>query len=342
MSLLEKMLNAGSIKGVPLADSILFNEKDITQTSIPIINLAFSGDLLGGISSGLTLICGPSKHFKSNLGLVCVKAYMKKHPDAVCLFYDSEFGITNAYIKANGIDSSRVIHIPIENLEQMKFDVAKRLDEIERGEKVIIFVDSLGNLASKKEAEDALNEKSAQDMTRAKVIKSIFRIITPHLTIKDIPCIVINHIYMDMGLFPKAIVSGGSGPYLSSDNIFIIGRSQDKDSEGTINGYNFTINIEKSRYVKEKSKFEFEVNYEKGIYKFSGLLDLAVESGHLLKPKKGFYQIPGEEKMCRESALTKDFYIPLLKNQEFQNFVKEKYQLASYDMMQDDDEEDEG
>ena len=210
MSLLERMKKAGSIKNSEiLSKSVFFNEKDQVPTQIPIINVALSGQFTGGLTPGLTFLAGPSKHFKSLLGLMMIEAYMKKYEDAVCLFYDSEFGITPEYIAANGIDTSRVIHIPIEHLEQLKFDIAKRLEEINRGDKVIIFVDSVGNLASKKEVEDALEEKSVADMTRARVMKSLWRIVTPHLTTKDIPCIAINHTYQTMELYSKAVMSGG-------------------------------------------------------------------------------------------------------------------------------------
>ena len=133
----------------------------------------------------------------------------RSYKDSICLFYDSEFGITPEYIEANGIDTNRVLHIPIEHLEQLKFDISKRLEEISRGDKVIIFVDSVGNLASKKEVEDALDEKSVADMSRARVMKSLWRIVTPHLTTKDIPCIAVNHTYKEMSMYPKDIMSGG-------------------------------------------------------------------------------------------------------------------------------------
>jgi hypothetical protein len=47
------------------------------------------------------------------------------------------------------------------------------------------------------------------DMSRAKALKGLFRMATPYLTMKDIPMLAINHTYQEMGLFPKAIVSGG-------------------------------------------------------------------------------------------------------------------------------------
>jgi hypothetical protein len=80
-------------------------------------------------------------------------------------------------------------------------------------------------------------------------------------------------------LYPKAIVSGGTGVYLSADNIFILGRQQEKDGTEII-GYNFIINVEKSRYVREKSKIPVCVKFEGGLSLWSGLLDMALESGH--------------------------------------------------------------
>lgn len=209
-SLLDRLKSAGSIKMANvLSKSDFFAEKDQTTTPFPILNIALSGKIDGGLTSGLTILAGPSKHYKSLAGLVLVQAYMQKYKDAICLLYDSEFGITPEYIRANGIDTDRVLHIPIEHIEQLKFDISKRLEEVKRGDKVIIFMDSIGNLASKKEVEDALEEKSAADMTRAKQLKSLFRIITPHFTTKDIPCVVVNHTYMEQNLYPKAIMSGG-------------------------------------------------------------------------------------------------------------------------------------
>lgn len=329
-SLLERISKVGSIKAEPLSESFLFNKKDSIPTDIPILNVAYSGNFDGGIVSGLTLIAGPSKHFKSMLGLMSVAAYMKKYPDAICLFYDSEFGITPEYLLANGIDATRVLHIPLEHIEQLKFDVVKRLEEIKRGDKVIIFIDSIGNLASKKEVEDASDGKSVADMTRAKSLKSLFRIMTPHLTIKDISCIAINHVYQEQGLFPKAIVSGGTGQIYSASTIWIIGRSQEKDGTSIV-GWTFTINVEKSRYTKEKSKLPFMVTYDGGINKWSGLLDLALESGHVVKPKNGWYQKKDDPEVNYrlKETNTEEFWKDILVDQSFRDFVKNKFQLGA-------------
>ena len=343
-ALLEKLKKNSTIKETNiLADSVLFSKKDMIPTKIPAINVALSGRLDGGLTPGLTVWAGPSKHFKTAFSLLMAKSYMDKYPDAALLFYDSEFGTPQSYFDSFGIDTSRVMHTPITDIEQIKFDVMQQMNELKRGDKVIIVVDSIGNLASKKEVEDALDGKSVGDMTRAKQLKSFFRMVTPHLTLKDIPMIVVNHIYMEQGMFPKAIVSGGTGIYYSAQNIYIVGRQQDKDGTDLI-GYNFIINVEKSRYVREKSKIPVTVSFDGGISTWSGLLDMAIESGHVVKPSNGWYSRVNtttgevEEKKFRiKDTDTKEFWLPVLGDPTFQEWIKQNYQIANGAIMSDDE-----
>ena len=344
MSLLDKIKKNSTIKDASiLSKSKFFNEKDMIPTGIPMVNVALSGRLDGGLTPGLTMWAGPSKHFKSAFSLLMAKSYMEKYEDAVLLFYDSEFGTPQSYFNTFSIDTERVLHTPITDIEQLKFDIMKQLETIERGERVMILVDSIGNLASKKEVEDALDQKSVADMSRAKQVKSLFRMVTPHLTLKDIPMVVVNHTYKEIGMFPKDIVGGGTGSYYSADNIFILGRQQEKD--GTeITGYNFIINVEKSRYVREKSKIPVTVYHDGGISRWSGLLDIALESGHVIKPSNGWYSKVDkdtgevEEKKYRlKDTDTKDFWMPVLMQKSFVEFVKNKYQVGASDILKDDD-----
>ena len=342
MSILDKIKKNSSIKdSAILSKSKFFTNKDMIPTAVPIINVALSGKLGGGLTPGLTMWAGPSKHFKTAFSLLMAKSYMDKYEDAALLFYDSEFGTPQSYFDSFGIDTDRVLHTPLTDIEQLKFDIMKQLTELERGEHLIIVIDSIGNLASKKEVEDALAEKSVADMSRAKQVKSLFRMVTPHLNIKDIPMIVVNHTYKEIGLFPKDIVGGGTGSYYSADNIFILGRQQEK--EGTeIVGYNFIINVEKSRYVKEKSKIPVSVSFDGGISKWSGLLDIALESKHVVKPTNGWYAKVNvetgeiEDKKYRiKDTDTKDFWTSILEDPTFVKFVEEKYSVTSGDIMQE-------
>lgn len=345
MSLIEKLMKNSTVKlTAPLMDSKVFGKKDMVQTTVPMVNVALSGRLDGGLLPGLTMLAGPSKHFKSAFALLMAAAYQKKYKDAVILFYDSEFGTPQAYFESFGIDMNRVIHTPITNVEELKFDIVKQLDGIEKKDNVIIVLDSIGNLASKKEVDDAMDGKGTADMSRAKQIKSLFRIVTPHLNLKDIPMIVVNHIYMTQEMYSKPVVSGGTGIYLSADNIWIIGRQQEKD--GTeIKGYHFIINIEKSRHVREKSKIPITVTHDGGIAKWSGLLDVAEEGGFLRKPKVGWYEAvnpaTGEilsDKMLRAKEIVNnsEFWNMIIDKTGFAEYVKEKYTVASGSIMHED------
>jgi len=339
MSLLDKLKKNSTIKdSAILSKSKFFTEKDMVPTDVPMINVALSGKLDGGIIPGLTMWAGPSKHFKTAFSLLMAKAYMDKYPEAVLLFYDSEFGTPVKYFETFQIDMDRVLHTPLTDIEQLKFDIMQQLQDVNRGDKLIIILDSIGNLASKKEVEDALEGKSVADMSRAKQVKSLFRMVTPHLNIKDIPMVVVNHTYMEIGMFPKAIVGGGTGSYYSADNIYILGRQQDKDGTEIV-GYHFIINVEKSRYVKEKSKIPISVSFDGGISKYSGLLDLAIESGHVVKPTNGWYakvdQKTGEigDKKRIADTSTPEFMEPILADVKFKEFVKQKYEIAYGNIM---------
>jgi RecA/RadA recombinase len=263
------------------------------------------------------------------------KSYLDKYEDAVVLFYDSEFGSPQSYFDSFGINTERVIHTPITDVEQLKHDSMAQLSSINRGDHIMVIVDSVGNLASKKEVEDALEGKSVADMSRAKQLKSLFRMVTPHLTIKDIPMVVVNHTYKEIGLYPKDVVSGGTGVYYSADNIFIIGRQQEKD--GTeLTGYNFIINVEKSRYVREKSKLPVEVSFDGGISKWSGLLDIALDGGFVTKPSNGWYAKAGEDKKYRlADTNNKEFWLPILTSKEFNSYVENKFKVSTSAIMQD-------
>lgn len=326
-----------------LAESKIFTDRDMIPTHIPMLNVALSGSLAGGFTPGLTALAGPSKHFKSGFALAFIKAYFNKYPDAIGLFYDSEFGTPQAYWKNFKIDTDRIVHAPITDIEQFKHDIMTQLGGISRDERVIIVVDSIGNLASRKETEDALEGKPVADMTRAKQLKSVFRMVTPHLVLKNIPMFIVNHTYKEQTLFPRDVMSGGTGPMLSSDTVWILGRQQEKDSTG-ITGYNFVINVEKSRFVKEKSKILINVDFDTGISQWSGLLAAAELSGHVKKIDKKYVTVNTEtgemsKPYPEKGTDTAEFWTPVLKDKTFHNWIENTYKLANHAMVQVQNEE---
>ena len=146
----------------------------------------------------------------------------------------------------------------------------------------------------------------------------------------------------------NGVVTHNTGGMYSAMQVFIIGKSQEKekiDGKDQLAGYNFTINIEKSRFVKEKSKFPFTVKFAGGINKWSGLLDLALESGHVIKPKNGWYQKVnmetgeiGEKSFREKDTNSGDFWDEIIEAPSFNKFVETKFLVSNSTLVSDEDD----
>lgn len=161
------------------------------------------------------------------------------------------------------------------------------------------------------------------------------------LPVYDISVDKVEHYVLDNG-----IISHNTGQTYSADNIWIIGRQQDKnDKTKTIEGYHFIINIEKSRYVIEKSKIPISVTYDAGINKWSGLLDLAVEANLLCQPAKGKYQRVDKDGEAfgpeyKEAAIiaNDEVWTAILEETAFKQYLIDKYKLSGNPLLSKEQE----
>jgi hypothetical protein len=71
-----------------------------------------------------------------------------------------------------------------------------------------------------------------------------------------------------------------------------------------------------------------------------------MESGHVIKPSNGWYSKVDvssgevEDKKYREKDTdSKEFWLPVLKQKSFQDFVENKYRVAASEIMQYEDDE---
>lgn len=303
----------------------LLNEKEQVSTEIPALNIALSGAVDGGFTAGITTLAGKSKSFKTLFALEMARGFLKEHPESALIFFDSEFGSPISYFESFGDDVDRIMHVPVTTVEELRTELSNQIDGLEREDKVIFIVDSIGNLASIKETDDAMEGANKVDMTRAKMLKSMFRIVTPKLVMKNIPMIAINHTYDTIEMFSKQVMGGGTGAMYASDTILFIGKQQEK--EGTeLKGWNFILNIEKSRYVREKEKIPVQVTYSGGIDRYSGIFDLALEFGIITSPTKGWYEYKGEKKRRKDLA-NPEMLKEICDLDKFRELVESKYKL---------------
>lgn len=310
----------------------------IARTNVPILNVMMGGDFDGGITAGITQVVGDSRTFKTNTCVEVAASFLESDPESIVIFFDCEFGGMKAFQNRCPDCLDRVIHVPFEDLEDLKFQLVKMLEDVKRGEKVMFFIDSISQVASKKEVQNALVSNEAADLTRAREMNSFFRIITPKLNLRNIPLFAINSFYEDTtSMYAEPIIKGGKQNFLSSDAIWFVTRSQDKDdTTKELLGWNFNYSMMKSRFCKEKAKMSIHVTYKEGIDPLSGLVELAKESGYLLMPSSGFYQfnsalIPGasdRKYRLKEIMSEPALFDPILNNPGFRDYVKKKYSLS--------------
>lgn len=326
-------------------NSEVYNVGDPISTYVPCLNIALSGELDGGIYPGVTMIAAPSKHFKSALALTMAKAYLDKYDDSMLLFYDSEFGTPPSYFESFGIDMNRVFHVPLKDVENLKADFMNQVEALDKNDHLIVILDSLGQLPSVKEINDSLKGNAETvDMTRAKQIKSFFRMINTRIVMKKIPIIVVNHVYSTLDMYSKPKQSGGSGGEYTPNSTIYISRSTEKDKTSKeVLGYTFKMSVEKSRFVKEGSVLPLQVSYNGGINKYSGLLELAIEAGFVDNSKQGWYakidQDTGEiQKSVRRNDTNSDeFWKDIINDKKFKKFVSEKFKMKSVKMLSDEE-----
>lgn len=282
-TLLSRLQKNSVVKPQLLKNSKYFDNGEVVPTSTPLLNLAMRGSFRkGGLTSGITMIAAPPKHFKTNFMLDLMKCFQDHFvdEDAVCILYDSEKGYSKDYFVKAGIDMERVDHRFITSVEELRTDMANLVTDVKEGDKVFIAIDSLGMLPSTKEITDALKASDSADMTRAKQIKSLIRIVMPHIALKDIYVVILNHSYKTMEMYAKDVATGGSGAQYAGHTLWFISKAQEKDGD-ELAGYRFTIKASLSRYVKEQSTFPITAIYGEGIKKYSGIFDLGVELGFI-------------------------------------------------------------
>lgn len=342
-TLAERLVKASKSKHTSILKKSVFYTEDRPKipTRIPLLNVAATGTIYGCVEPGVHTIAGPSKHFKTSYGLEMVKAYQDFYDDAICIYLDSEFGSPPAYLETFGLDTNRIIHIPVDTVECLKTETVNQLNEIQRGDHVIIFIDSAGGLGSEKEILDAESGDIKVDFTRAKELNSFYRIVIPKVNIKGVPCIVINHTYKTIEMFAKDKLKGGEGGIFASNTIWFIGKAQETAGTGAskeLLGFTFTINIDKSRCIREKSKFPISVQYDRGILKYSGLGELAEEFGIISDSKigkKGAWTYADHETgeeiiILKDEAMESDeFWELILKQTDFEQQIKSKYVISN-------------
>ena len=279
------------------------------DTGSHIFNALLSGSIYGGIPNNkITAIAGETSTGKTFFCLGIVQHFLESNPDAGVIYFESESAISKQMIEDRGIDSNRMLLVPVTTVQEFRLQAIKILDKyIEQSaeeRKPLMFVlDSLGMLSTTKEVEDSEAGKETRDMTRAQVVKSIFRVLTLKLGKANVPLIVTNHTYDVVGAYiPTKEMGGGSGLKYAASTIVYLSKKKEKDGKEVI-GNIIKCKTAKSRLTKENSNVETRLFYDRGLDRYYGLLELGEKYG--VFERKGNRIVVGDSSVY-PSAILKD------------------------------------
>jgi len=256
------------------------------DTGSYILNALISGSIFGGFPSNkITALAGESSTGKTFFALSIVKNFLQSDPLAQVIYFETESAISKDMMLSRDIDVKRVGLVPVSTVQEFRTQSIKVVDEYMKLKKedrppLLFVLDSLGMLSTTKEVQDASDGKETRDMTRAQVIKSIFRILSLKLGQAGIPLIVTNHTYEVVGAYvPTKEMGGGTGLKYSASTILFLSKKKEKDGTEQV-GNIIKVKAQKSRFTKENSDVETRLYFdERGLDRYYGLLELGEQHG---------------------------------------------------------------
>ena len=266
--------------GVAAGDTCSF-----IDTGSYIFNGLVSGSIYGGIPGNkITAIAGESSTGKTFFCLGVVQHFLESNPDAGVIYFESESALSKDQIEERGIDSTRMMIVPVTTVQEFRTQSIRILDKYlqqpeDQRQPLMFVLDSLGMLSTSKEVEDSEAGKDTRDMTRAQVVKSIFRVLTLKLGKANVPMLVTNHTYDVVGAYiPTKEMGGGSGLKYAASTIIYLSKKKEKDGKEVV-GNIIKCKTAKARLTKENNQVEVRLYYDTGLDKYYGLLELGEKYG---------------------------------------------------------------
>jgi RecA/RadA recombinase len=287
MDFLKEMINASGNKYASKVDDGL-DGADVSgyiDTGSYVFNALLSGSLFDGLPNNkITCLAGESATGKTYFSIGIVAQFLAANPEGVVLYFDTEQAVTSDMFTERGVDPKRIAVFPVETVEEFRHqcltivDKVLATDESER-KPMMIVLDSLGMLSTAKEMNDVAEGKNTRDMTRAQVIKGTFRVLTLKLGKAKIPMLMTNHTYDVVGAYvPTKELGGGSGLKYAASTIVTLSKKKDKQDDEVV-GNLITCKLYKSRLTKENKIVQVQLNFDSGLNRYYGLVDLALDCG---------------------------------------------------------------
>jgi len=273
-----------------VSSGIIGDSNSYISTGSYSLNALCSGSMYGGVPSNkITCFAGSEAVGKTFITLSIAKNFLDQDEKNLVIYFESEGALTKDMIEERGLDINRIGLFPVATVEEFRTQCVRIIENSGKNEgKMMIFLDSLGNLSTMKEMGDVAGGSDKRDMTRAPMIRGTFRTLALMLSKHNIPLIITNHTYDAVGsMFPKKEISGGGGIKYAASTIVTLGKRKNKDGTNVI-GNIIKAKLVKGRMTKEESIIEMMLDYEKGLDMYYGLVTIAEKYGIFKKVSTRF------------------------------------------------------
>jgi len=316
-------------------DGVVGDTHSFIDTGSYTLNALLSGSIFGGLPGNkVTALAGESSTGKTFYALGIANNFLRTDEKAGVIYFETEGALNRAMLVERGIDTKRFMIVPVSTIQEFRTQAIKILDQYDKTPKkdrppLMFFLDSLGMLSTSKEVEDIAEGKDTRDMTRSQLIRGAFRVLSLKLSRLDVPMVVTNHTYAVIGAYmPTKTMGGGDGLKYAASSIVFLSKSQDKDGTEVV-GNIIKCKLEKSRFTREKSMVETKLSFTKGLDRYHGLTDLAIEAG-IWKSQGGRIEVHDGRKVFGKAIGSKPsefFTEDILK--QLDKYCKSKYNYGS-------------
>ncbi len=279
------------------------NDADVVtyvDTGSMTMNAILSGSLYKGLPGNkVTALAGEPSTGKTFFALSIIKLFLDNNPEGAAFYFESESAITTEMLESRGIDTKRFFIFPVSTIEEFRTQATRVVDTyLEEDEKkrppIMMVLDSLGMLSTNKEISDISTGSDKRDMTKAPLVKGAFRVLTLKLGRAKVPLLVTNHVYNVIGAYiPTKAMGGGDGlPYAASTILFLSKSKKRDKTTKAVTGAIITIKNTKARLTVENREVDTLLDFQTGLNRYYGLLDIAERHG-LVTKDGGKYCING-------------------------------------------------
>jgi recombination protein RecA len=314
-----------------MKDLILPRESlEYLSTGVVTLNLAFSGQVRGGITKGkISLFAAPSQSAKTSTALGALKNAQKSGMECVVLDCEHRFDYDWADSLGIKTDPENLLVLESSYLPDICRAVQEMIEGRNRKEKANIYLllDSWATLVSPTVIEKAEKGSDTKNMSEAVWKNNLANI----LTNSGMTCFVITHVYDNVGGYGDPLkIAGGRRIYYNATACAMTSTST-KDTDGDdVEGRILGVTSHKGTKAIPLFKLKYRLNFRNGLDPWYGLLDDALEGGFV--EREGDYLVRptiDDVKFKEKNCYCDEFWIPIFKKTLFEGYLNKKYCVES-------------